>query len=180
MKRSTVADRLCPVARAAAQVADAWTFVILRELFLGNRRFEGLRRHTGMAPRSLSLRLAQLVDDAIVEKVAMNSEGAAAAEYRLTPKGLDLWPVIVTLRQWGERWAGPWGRGGTPLKLLHRGRDHALHAVLHCAECGEAVDARSGQVLPTPAALRERQAFAAKVDQGPGPPVARASPRRRA
>ena len=67
------------------------------------------------------------------------------------------------MRQWGERWAGPWGRGGVPLKLMHRGHDHALHAVLGCAECGERVDARSGRVVPALNALRERAAFAAAV-----------------
>ncbi len=160
MKRRTLAERACPVARGADQLVDAWTFVILRELFLGNRRFEGLRVHTGMAPRSLSLRLARLVEAGILQKQPL-ADTAATSEYRLTPKGLDLWPVLVTLRQWGERWAGPWGRGGVPLALRHRGHDHALVVQLTCAECGEPVDARSGEVQPTTAALRERAAFAA-------------------
>ena len=162
MKRRTIVEQACPVGRAAGQLVDAWTFVILRELFLGNRRFEGLRLHTGMSPRSLTLRLAHLVEAAILEK-APCKDAPAFLEYRLTPKGLDLWPVLVTMRQWGERWAGPWGRGGVPLKLMHRGHDHALHAVLGCAECGERVDARSGRVVPAANALRERAAFAAAV-----------------
>ena len=102
MKRSTLAERHCPVARAAEQLVDAWSFVILRELFLGNRRFEGLRQHTGMSPRSLSLRLGRLVEHGVLEKRALE-ESPAFFEYRLTPKGLDLWPVMVTLRQWGDR-----------------------------------------------------------------------------
>ena len=162
MKRSTLVDQRCPVGRAAGQLLDAWTFVILRELFLGNRRFEGLRLHTGMSPRSLTLRLNRLLDQQILDKRPC-PDAPAFHEYRLTERGLDPWPVLVTLRQWGERWAGPWGRQGPPLKLLHRGHDHALQAVLTCAECGEAVDARSGQVLPATAALRERAAFAAAV-----------------
>ncbi len=160
MKRSSITQQACPVGRAAGELVDAWTFVILRELFLGNRRFEGLRLHTGMSPRSLALRLAHLVEAQILKKASCR-EAPAFSEYRLTPKGLDLWPVLVMMRQWGERWAGPWGRGGVPLKLMHRGHDHALHAVLACAECGEPVDARSGQVVPPANALRERKAFAA-------------------
>jgi DNA-binding HxlR family transcriptional regulator len=159
MKRSTLVDQRCPVGRAAGQLLDAWTFVILRELFLGNRRFEGLRLHTGMSPRSLTLRLNRLLDQQILDKRPC-AEAPTFQEYRLTEKGLALWPVLVTLRQWGERWAGPWGRQGLPMKLLHRGHDHTLQAVLTCAECGEPVDARSGQVLPTPSALRQRAAFA--------------------
>ena len=162
MKRSTLVEQRCPVGRAAGQLLDAWSFVILRELFLGNRRFEGLRLNTGMSPRSLTLRLNRLLDQQILDRRPC-ADAPAFQEYRLTEKGLDLWPVLVTLRQWGERWAGPWGRQGPPMKLMHRGHDHALKAVLTCAECGEPVDARSGQVLPAPSALRERAAFAAAV-----------------
>ena len=139
---------------------DAWTFVILREVFLGNRRFESLRLHTGMSPRSLALRLGKLVEHDILEKRPCG-DAPGFHEYRLTPKGLDLWPVMVMLRQWGERWAGPWGRSGAPLKLVHRDHGHDLHAVLRCVECGEPVNARSGQIVPTPGAVRERKAFAA-------------------
>jgi len=169
MKRSSLGDRLCPVSRAAAQLVDAWTFVILRELFLGNRRFEGLRLHTGMSPRSLTLRLNRLLEQGIVDRQPAR-DAPSVQEYRLTPKGLDLWPVLMTLRQWGERWAGPWGRQGVPSRLLHRGHDHELKPVLACAECGEPVDARSAQMSATPQALREREAFAQAV--------ARSTPRR--
>ena len=72
-------------------------------------------------------------------------------------------PVTVMLREWGERWAGPWGRSGAPLKLIHRGHDHDLHVVLTCADCGEPVNARSAQVMPTRGAVREREAFAAEI-----------------
>lgn len=162
MKRSEIAEQPCPVGRAAAQLVDAWTFVILRELFLGTRRFEGLRLHTGMSPRSLSLRLARLVDEGILEKRPC-ADAPAAHEYRLTEKGLGLWPVLVTLRQWGERWGGPWRRSGVPMKLAHRGRGHALRVQLVCAECGEPVDARSSEVQAGPGALAQRAAFAATV-----------------
>lgn len=158
MKRRELAERVCPVSRAAAQLTDAWTFVVLRELFLGNRRFEGLRLHTGMSPRSLTLRLGQLMDHGIVTRGAPE-QAPAHSEYLLTEKGLDLWPVLVMLRQWGERWAGPWAEDGPPMALEHRGHGHALHAVLHCAECGEPVQARSARVVPTEQALRERAEF---------------------
>lgn len=150
MKRSALAEHRCPVARSAAQLTDAWTFVILRELFLGQRRFEAIRQRSGMSPRSLALRLTHLVEQGILDKQPA-ADAPAFHEYRLTPKGLDLWPVLVMLRQWGDRWAGPWGRSGPPYPLMHKGRGHALHAVLVCAECGEPVDARSSEVqVPRP------------------------------
>ena len=99
MKRSTsAAEHACPVARSAAQLVDAWPYLILRELFLGNRRFEGRRTHTGMSPRSLTLRLALLLEEGILEKTPLPDQ-PHLHEYRLTPKGLDLWPVMMTLRQ---------------------------------------------------------------------------------
>lgn len=162
MKRSSVSEQFCPVARAAGQLVDAWTFLILRELFFGNRRFEGLRLHTGMSPRSLTLRLAALVEQDILVRVPLD-DTPSIHEYRLTPKGLDLWPVLMTLRQWGERWGGPWGRGGPPLRLEHRGHGHELRTVLSCAECGEPVDAHAARALPAPHGLRQRAAFAERV-----------------
>ena len=179
MKRSSIGDQRCPVARGAPQLTDAWTLLILRELFAGNRRFEGLRVHTGMSPRSLALRLAQLVDHGILTKDADASAAPAAMAtsapsgtdaapkrprttpgYRLTPKGLDLWPLLVVMRQWGERWAGPWGEDGVPVRLGHRGHGHALTVALHCQDCGEPVDARSAEVQAAPEVLAERAAAA--------------------
>lgn len=159
MKRRTIGERYCALARGAGQLVDAWTFLVLRELFLGNRRFEGIRQQTGMSPRSLALRLAKLADEAVVAK-APCKEAPGFFEYRLTAKGIDLWPVLIALRQWGDRWAGPWDREGPPVKLMHRGHDHELRARMVCATCGEAVDARSGEVVASRRALRERAAMA--------------------
>lgn len=149
MKRSTLADEPCPVARAAVQLVDAWSFVILRELFLGNRRFESLRTRTRMSPRSLARRLVLLAQEGIVEKTAC-AESPAFSEYRLSAKGLDLWPLLALLRQWGERWAEPGEQRRSPFQLLHRGRGHELRVALVCADCGEPVDARSGEVRGLP------------------------------
>ena len=106
MKRQSLEERSCPVARAAMQLVDAWTFVILRELFLGNRRFESIRQNTGMSPRSLTLRLSRLVEQDILVKAACK-DAPAFQEYRLTPKGLELWPWLGTLGLWGARGPAP-------------------------------------------------------------------------
>ncbi len=166
MKRRSIGERYCALARGAGQLVDAWTFLVLRELFLGNRRFEGIRQQTGMSPRSLALRLAKLVDDAVVVKAPCR-EAPGFFEYRLTAKGLELWPVLMALRQWGDRWAGPWDKDGPPIKLMHRGHDHELHARMVCATCGEAVDARAGEVVASRRALRERAAMAARAHVNP-------------
>lgn len=172
MKRSSLHDRRCPIARGAAELVDAWSFLILRELFLGNRRFESIRRQTSMSPRSLTLRLEWLQQQGIVERQTDAQTGAAQG-YRLTDKGLDLWPVMMLLRQWGERWGegsarqaglgeamsadvGAHEQGSaaaqavqepTPPAIWHRGHQHKLTIGLVCTECGEPVNARSGEIL---------------------------------
>jgi DNA-binding HxlR family transcriptional regulator len=156
MKRESINDRHCSIARAAGQLTDAWSFVILREIFLSNRRYDGIRIQTGMSPRSLALRLASLVENGVLEKIPYQ-DAPVRHEYRLTQKGLDLWPVIITLRQWGDKWAGPWGREGPPMRLEHKGHDHNLEAKLVCNDCGERVDARSGLVHMSRAMQRERK-----------------------
>ncbi len=66
MKRRHLAEKYCPVARAGAQFVDSWTFIILREIFLGNARFSGLQKQSGMSPRSLTLRLRKLEEEGIL------------------------------------------------------------------------------------------------------------------
>ena len=143
MKRSSLADRYCSIARASAELVDGWTFVILRELFLGNRRFDGLQAQTGMSPRSLTLRLKSLLDDGILHQIPVPGN-ARRKEYRMTEKGLDLWPMIIMLKQWGDKWQGPWDDDSSPLSVVHRGTDHELDVGVICKECGEPVDAHSG------------------------------------
>jgi DNA-binding HxlR family transcriptional regulator len=159
MKRSELATRHCSIARAGAQIVDAWTFVILREVFLANRRFDGLRAQSGMSPRSLSLRLDKLVEHGVIERRVYSSK-PERFEYFATAKGLALWPAVIALKQWGDDWAGPWGRAGVPLKLEHKGRGHPLRATMVCQTCGEPVDARSVHAHVSPAMAREREVMA--------------------
>lgn len=159
MKRSSLPDRLCSLARASAEVSDSWTFMILRELFLSNRRFDGIQAQTGMSPRSLTLRLNTLVDADILLRSPYQTT-PLRHEYRLTEKGLELWPVVVALRQWGDKWNGPWPDEEPPLRLTHKGHGHELRVQMVCATCGEPVTARSAKVHAGHHALQERQAMA--------------------
>jgi DNA-binding HxlR family transcriptional regulator len=163
MKRSSLTNRLCSLARASAEVSDSWTFMILRELFLRNRRFDGIQAQTGMSPRSLTLRLNALVDADILIRTPYQT-APLRHEYRLTEKGLELWPVVVALRQWGDKWNGPWPDEVPPLSLTHKGHDHELHVHMVCTICGEPVTARSAQVHAGHHALLERQAMAERHD----------------
>jgi len=159
MKRSSLADRYCSIARSSAELVDGWTFIILREIFLHNRRFDGLQAQTGMSPRSLTLRLKLLVEEKILEK-SVYQAAPKRYEYRLTPKGLDLWPMVVMLKQWGDKWQGPWEGDLPPLGLTHKGHDHELILEVSCKTCNEPVDAHSGTSCISAPMATERAAMA--------------------
>jgi DNA-binding HxlR family transcriptional regulator len=157
MKRRNLADKYCPVARASAQIVDGWTFIVLREIFLGNARFSGLQKQTGMSPRSLTLRLRKLVEEGILER-SPSEEGKSAKVYALTPKGHGLWPALIMLKQWGEEWCGPWEEDGSALRTEHRGTDHEMHAILVCQTCGEPVSTHTTRSVLSRCMQAERDA----------------------
>ena len=164
MKKSALADRYCSIARAGALLVDAWTLMILKEVFLSNTRFDGLRSQTGMSPRSLTLRLNALVDDGILERVAYQ-QSPERFEYRPTAKGIELWPVVVALKSWGDKWTGPWFDQKPPLTLQHKGQDHPLEIGLICKVCGQPVDAHSSQAIMSHAMCKERDQLAAEHEE---------------
>ena len=99
--RKSLADSSCPVARAIDIVGDRWALLIVRDAFDGVRRFGQFQESLDIARNILTDRLRRLVEAGVLEVVAA-SDGSAYQEYILTPKGEALFPVIVTLRQWGE------------------------------------------------------------------------------
>ncbi|MCG8493576.1 MAG: helix-turn-helix transcriptional regulator [Sneathiellales bacterium] len=159
MKRHSLSDRYCAIARSSSELTDGWTFVILREIMLSNKRFDGLQAQTGMSPRSLTLRLKSLVDNQILEKIPYQ-EKPLRFEYRLTEKGRDLWPVMITLKQWGEKWCGPWQNDEYPMEVKHRGKSHSLNVEVRCADCNEVVDVFSGETHINPIMQKERDEMA--------------------
>jgi len=129
----------CSLARSLAVVGDRWTLLILRDAFLRVRRFEDFQSRLGIARRVLTERLAGLVDDGILEKVIYQQK-PQRYEYRLTEKGLALYPVILALVHWGDAYyAGP---NGPPMLHTHKHCGHDFRSVLSCSECGEALVAR--------------------------------------
>jgi DNA-binding HxlR family transcriptional regulator len=137
----------CPIGRAMAVLGEKWTVVVLREVFNGVRRFDEMRERTGVPRQVLANRLAMLVAEGVLRRVPYREPGARMRhEYRLTPKGFDLYPVLAAVRDWGERYlAGP---EGPPLVLAHRDCDSPVHAYLRC-EAGHPV-ASPRDVLPRP------------------------------
>ncbi|MGC4938700.1 winged helix-turn-helix transcriptional regulator [Kribbella sp. DT2] len=100
-QRVTHEDADCPVARAVDVIGDRWTLLIVRDAFDGIRRFSEYQRNLGLAKNILSSRLRELTAHGILE-ILPGADGSAYHEYALTPKGRDLFVLLVSLRQWGE------------------------------------------------------------------------------
>ena len=93
----------CALPRALEAVGERWSFLILRGAFNGLQHFEEFQSTLGIARNILSNRLARLVENEILQREPDPTDRRRVA-YRLTEKGLDLLPVLLSLRQWGERW----------------------------------------------------------------------------
>lgn len=138
----------CSLARTLAVIGDRWTLLILRDCFLGVRRFEHFQSRLGITRHVLTDRLYKLVEHGVLIKQPYQQR-PRREEYRLTEMGMELHPVIIHLVQWGDRHLAD--RRGAPLFHIHRQCGHRLRAQLTCAECGTGVTARDVQVLPNPA-----------------------------
>ena len=134
MRWDEIDQQVCSVARALAVVGDRWTLLILRDVFLGSRRFGDFQRQLGISRHRLSDRLSRLVDDGVLTRQRYQ-EKPERFEYRLTPKGLGLYPVLISLAQWGNSWCDD--GNGPPIEYLHNSCGHKTEAQLCCSECGE-------------------------------------------
>ena len=136
MRWGEIRDVPCSIARALAVVGERWTLLILREIFFGASRFDELRRRLGIARNVLSARLEHLAEHGVLEKVSYQNR-PVRFEYRLTSKGRDLYPVLLALLHWGDRWE----TGATPpsLTLVHTRCGAPVEPVMACAQCGDSL-----------------------------------------
>jgi DNA-binding HxlR family transcriptional regulator len=142
--------QVCSIARSLEIVGERWTLLVLREAFLGTRRFEDFQRSLGVARNVLTERLGRLVDEGVLER-RRYQERPVRFEYRLTDKGVELWPVLVHLLKWGDRHY-PDGYG-PPVVLEHRGCGGGVDDHLECTRCGAKLGARDVVGRPREAAL---------------------------
>ena len=143
----------CQVARAMAVLGERSTLVVLREIFNGVRRFDDMQRHSGVNRQVLSNRLATLVDAGILRRAPYQSEGSRQRhEYRLTQKGLDLYPVLTALAEWGAQYlADP---EGPAVVMAHRDCGAKVRPVLTCEDGHVIDDYRQVVPQPGPGAIR--------------------------
>jgi len=135
----------CTIARTLSVIGDRWTLLILRDAFLGTRRFEVFQSSLGITRHRLADRLRKLVQPGVLRRVRYQ-DAPARFEYRLTEKGIDLYGVIVMLAGWGDRHMA--GRGGPSVERVHRGCGHVAALHLTCDHCGDIVTARDMTARP--------------------------------
>ena len=138
----------CSVAKTLELVGERWTVLILREIYFGHRRFDEIADGLGIARNVLTQRLQRLVEDQVLDKVAYQTR-PQRFEYRLTAKGLDLWPVLITMMQFGDRYYAP---DGPPVVLTHRDCGGTLDAHRTCTTCGAKLTARDVRAHAGPGA----------------------------
>jgi len=150
----------CTIARTVDAIGDPWTIMIMKEPFLGQRRFDDIQTYTGMSPHLLSVRMKKLEKEGIVQRRAYQRL-PTRHEYRLTEKGIDLWPILISLKDWSARWSR-WP-GGEPLNIRHKACGHLTSLKVVCSHCNEPISARDVTQEMSPAMVRERALMAQRA-----------------
>jgi DNA-binding HxlR family transcriptional regulator len=144
VERKSFSDMNCSVAQCLEVVGEWWSMLIMRDAFLGVTRFDQFQQRLGISRNVLNQRLSHLVEAGVLTKVPY-SDHPLRHDYRLTDKGRDLWPVLTTMRQWGDKYAAP---SGPPLEVVHKGCGETTEAVLTCSACGEPMGPRDVRAVP--------------------------------
>jgi len=149
MRWSELHREPCSMARTISVIGDRWSLMILRDCFLRIRRFEDFERSLGITRHLLADRLRKLVKSGVLRKQAY-SERPKRYEYRLTDKGLDLYPVMMAIVHWGDTHMA--GTKGRPLLHEHIACGHTFDPVMSCSHCRTEITARAVRVRPGPGA----------------------------
>lgn len=150
MKAKSFAGMRCSIAGALELIGDRWALLVIRDLFLGLRRYDDLRTSTGIPAATLAARLKHLMASGIVERVRYHDR-PPRDEYRLTAKGRDLWKVSIALREWGDQWDAS-GFGAPPVQTVDRDTGRLLTLALVDAETGTVVAPERARIRPGPGA----------------------------
>ena len=144
MRYEELIDQPCSITRPLTVLGDRWTFLIVKQAFAGVRRFEDFLASLGISRSRLADRLDRLVEQGILVREPYRN-GRTRLEYRLTEKGHELYPILMAIRDWGDRHMAP---GGPPVRYRHRDCGGEAHVHLRCDACGEEITARD--VAPEP------------------------------
>lgn len=147
MTRTPLSDVACSIARATDLFADAWTALIMRDVLVGIRRFDELAKDLGLSRKVLAARLTRLVEEGVLAR-RRYQDSPPREEYVATEKGRELYPVLLALMAWGDKWyAGP---AGPPARIRHDSCGHVGTPVLTCDSCGAPLTVDNTTALPGP------------------------------
>ncbi|KXZ69534.1 winged helix-turn-helix transcriptional regulator [Acinetobacter venetianus] len=147
MKWEEIGDQPCSVARTLSVLGDRWTMLILRNAFMGVRRFDDFQRSLGLTRHVLSERLKRLVEHEILVKVPY-VQRQERFEYQLTEKGLDLYPIILAMVQWADKWMDL--GMGKPLEFTHKSCGQKINPKVVCSECNGPIHVQDVRVAAGP------------------------------
>jgi DNA-binding HxlR family transcriptional regulator len=147
VRRASFEAMTCSIAQSLEVIGEWWTLLILRDAFFGITRFEQFQERLGIARNVLASRLDGLVEHGVLERRSYD-EARERYDYVLTEKGKALWPVLTTIRQWGDEWIV--GTGNEPVQMVHTKCGEHTTAALMCDRCGEKIHRRDVRVVAGP------------------------------
>jgi DNA-binding HxlR family transcriptional regulator len=147
MQRTQFADLACSIARTLDVVGEPWSPLILRDIWVGIRRFDAIQAELGISRKVLSERLSWLVESGVVERQEYFSR-PPRYEYTLTEKGAQLCDILFVMARWGDRWLA--GDAGPPVLYRHHDCGEISHGELRCSHCQRPMGANNVDVLPGP------------------------------
>jgi DNA-binding HxlR family transcriptional regulator len=147
VRAAELGTQQCSIARPVALLGDRWILAVLRDAFWGIRRFDDFQDSLGVSRSLLADRLGRLVDAGVLRRQPYRDAIRTREEYRLTQKGLDLYPVLRALAAWGDKYLADDG----PFVLYqHKGCGGRSEVRHHCADCGAELTARDVVAVPGP------------------------------
>jgi DNA-binding HxlR family transcriptional regulator len=175
MQRTSFSEMACSLARSLDVAGEWWTPLVLRDLWMGRRRFDEIQTNLEVSRKLLADRLDTLVSQGAVER-RRYQDRPARYEYLLTEQGKELIEALLVLISWGDRWAAE--DVGAPMLVRHKGCGKAVRAEVRCSACGERLRAAEVRLEPGPGArdgwgtrdvdlLRPRAKVARHVEGGP-------------
>jgi DNA-binding HxlR family transcriptional regulator len=137
VRHAELAEKECAMARTWAVIGERWTMMILRECFRGVRRFEDIQAKLQLGRNILSERLQMLVEEGILDR-KQYQDNPVRHEYVLTEKGEDLYPLLLAMLRWGNKYKVE----VPPLQLMHKGCGHIMQPVTVCDGCAGEIQRR--------------------------------------
>ncbi|KIA66451.1 winged helix-turn-helix transcriptional regulator [Nocardia vulneris] len=148
MQRTNFGEMACSIARTLDVIGEAWSPLILRDVFVGMTRFDQLQADLGVSRKVLTERLNHLVEHGVLERKPYDQR--PRYEYVLTQQGIELFEVLMVMKGWGDKWRA--GAAGPPVLYRHHACGEISDVQLRCDHCGEPMRATDIDLLPGPGA----------------------------